>query len=79
MFRMVAACPQCRGRGKLITKKCTDCRGSGRKPVAKQVESKFRPGFVRGKWSGLPKRASRQLRSFAQRQRTSRRLACGHS
>ena len=48
MFRMVAACPQCRGRGKLITKKCTDCRGSGRKPVAKQVEVKIPAGVREG-------------------------------
>ncbi len=48
MFRMVAACPQCRGRGKLITKKCTDCRGSGRKPVAKQVDVKIPAGVREG-------------------------------
>ncbi|MAV55254.1 MAG: molecular chaperone DnaJ [Phycisphaerae bacterium] len=48
MFRMVAACPQCRGRGKIITKKCADCRGGGRKPVAKKVEVKIPAGVREG-------------------------------
>lgn len=30
MFRMVTACPNCRGRGKIVKDKCETCRGKGR-------------------------------------------------
>ncbi len=30
MFRMVSACPTCRGRGTVVAERCDDCRGHGR-------------------------------------------------
>jgi len=48
MFRMVTACPQCNGRGKLITEKCPDCRGAGRVSVQRSLTVKIPPGIRDG-------------------------------
>ena len=42
MFRMVTACPHCRGRGNVILEKCADCRGAGGSPI--RSRSGCRPG-----------------------------------
>ena len=47
MFRMVTACPDCRGRGKVIVDKCADCRGAGRVPVRRRLNVKI-PAGVHG-------------------------------
>ncbi len=44
MFRMVTTCRACQGRGSVIAEKCTDCRGSGRVSVKRQLSIKVPPG-----------------------------------
>jgi molecular chaperone DnaJ len=48
MFRMVTACPHCRGRGKIVTDKCPDCRGKGRISVKRRLSVKIPPGIHDG-------------------------------
>jgi molecular chaperone DnaJ len=48
MFRMVTACPHCRGRGNVILEKCPDCRGSGRVSVKRAINVKIPPGVQSG-------------------------------
>lgn len=48
MFRMVTACPHCRGRGKVIVDKCTECRGQGRVSIARALTVKIPPGIKSG-------------------------------
>jgi molecular chaperone DnaJ len=48
MFRMVTACPQCRGTGTVITDKCGDCRGNGRVSVKRKLSVKIPPGVQDG-------------------------------
>lgn len=48
MFRMVTTCPHCRGRGKVVTDKCTDCRGTGRVSVKREITVKLPPGIHDG-------------------------------
>ncbi len=48
MFRMVTACPHCRGRGTIITEKCPDCRGKGRQPKKRKIAVKIPPGISSG-------------------------------
>jgi len=48
MFRMVTACPQCRGTGTVITDKCGDCRGNGRVSVKRNLSVKIPPGVQDG-------------------------------
>ncbi len=48
MFRMVSACPACRGRGTVITEKCEDCRGQGRTPVHRKLRVRIPAGIHDG-------------------------------
>jgi len=48
MFRMVSACPACRGRGTVITEKCEDCHGQGRTPVHRKLRVRIPAGIHNG-------------------------------
>ena len=48
MFRMVTTCPDCQGRGNIITERCVDCRGMGRVPVDRRLEVKIPAGIHDG-------------------------------
>lgn len=48
MFRMVTACPHCRGRGTMISEHCPDCRGRGRVSVKRKIEVKIPAGIHDG-------------------------------
>jgi molecular chaperone DnaJ len=48
MFRMVTACPNCRGRGKVIKDPCATCRGSGRQVKKRVVTVKIPAGVHEG-------------------------------
>lgn len=46
--RVVTACPSCRGRGQIIVKPCTGCRGTGRAPKRRVVNVKIPAGIHEG-------------------------------
>jgi molecular chaperone DnaJ len=48
MFRMVATCPNCSGRGNVITEKCPDCRGRGRVSVRRTLTVRIPAGIHDG-------------------------------
>ncbi len=48
MFRMVTACPECRGRRTIVKDKCPDCRGKGRVPTRRKVSVAIPPGVDDG-------------------------------
>lgn len=48
MFRMVTACPACRGRGTVITDLCETCRGKGRVPRKRTITVKIPAGISEG-------------------------------
>lgn len=48
MFRMVTACPQCRGRGTMIKDRCSECKGSGRTSVQRHLTIKIPAGISDG-------------------------------
>ncbi len=48
MFRMVTACPRCRGRGKVIKEHCDTCRGKGRVPKKRKLTVKIPAGVHEG-------------------------------
>lgn len=48
MFRMVTACPACRGRGTVIKEACPDCRGKGRVPKKRKLTVKIPAGVHDG-------------------------------
>ncbi|MEC7352805.1 MAG: molecular chaperone DnaJ [Planctomycetota bacterium] len=48
MFRMVTACPNCRGRGTVILEKCDDCRGVGRVSLSRTLEVQIPRGISEG-------------------------------
>lgn len=48
MFRMVTTCPHCRGRGNVVTEKCSDCRGAGRVSVKRAITVKLPAGIHDG-------------------------------
>ena len=48
MFRMVTACPNCRGRGKVIKDPCGSCRGTGRQLKKRIVTVKIPAGVHEG-------------------------------
>ncbi|MFG0331244.1 MAG: molecular chaperone DnaJ [Phycisphaerales bacterium] len=48
MFRMVTTCPQCKGRGTVVTSPCGECRGAGRVPTRRRLEVKIPPGIRAG-------------------------------
>jgi len=47
-FRMISECPQCIGRGTVITSPCPDCRGHGRRPERKTIEVSIPAGIHGG-------------------------------
>jgi len=48
MFRMVTACPHCRGRGTVIKDKCGTCHGKGRVPKDRKLTVKIPAGIHHG-------------------------------
>jgi len=48
MFRMVTTCPNCRGRGMVITEFCAECRGNGRVPKKRNLNVKIPAGISHG-------------------------------
>lgn len=48
MFRMVVACPDCRGSGQFVKEQCTACRGRGRVPKRRKLGVKIPPGIQHG-------------------------------
>jgi molecular chaperone DnaJ len=48
MFRMVTACPACRGRGTIIKEICENCRGKGRKSKNRRLTVKIPAGVSTG-------------------------------
>lgn len=48
MFRMVTTCPNCRGRGMVITEFCPECRGAGRVPRRRDLKVKIPAGISDG-------------------------------
>jgi molecular chaperone DnaJ len=48
MFRMVTACPACRGRGQVIKDFCESCKGKGRMPRKRTISVKIPPGVSDG-------------------------------
>jgi molecular chaperone DnaJ len=45
---MQTTCPSCRGRGTVVTEKCTDCRGNGRVSVKRNLTVKVPAGIQDG-------------------------------
>ncbi|MFI4898489.1 MAG: molecular chaperone DnaJ [Phycisphaerales bacterium JB059] len=48
MFRMVTACPHCRGRGTVVKDKCDTCRGKGRVSKKRKLTVKIPAGISDG-------------------------------
>jgi len=48
MFRMQTVCPHCKGRGTVVTEKCTNCRGNGRVSVKRKLTVKVPAGIQDG-------------------------------
>ena len=48
MFRMVTACPRCRGRGTVVSDPCDTCRGKGRVPKKRKLSVKIPAGVHEG-------------------------------
>jgi molecular chaperone DnaJ len=47
-FSMSSICPQCQGRGKVVTESCSDCKGAGRVKKKEQLTIKIPPGIDSG-------------------------------
>jgi molecular chaperone DnaJ len=47
-FTISTTCPQCRGQGRVITKPCTNCKGTGRAKIRKTVHLKIPAGVETG-------------------------------
>lgn len=47
-FSMASVCPQCRGRGKMVTEPCTSCAGQGRIKKKEQLTIKIPAGIDSG-------------------------------
>jgi len=48
MFRMVTACPACRGRGTMIKDKCETCKGKGRTSKSRSLSVRIPAGIQDG-------------------------------
>jgi molecular chaperone DnaJ len=48
IFQMVSTCPTCAGQGSVYQDKCTDCRGTGRKPKRRVLNVKIPAGIQDG-------------------------------
>lgn len=53
-FQMVQPCPACQGAGTIIEHKCSDCRGSGRRPKRRVLEVHVPPGIQDGQVIRVP-------------------------
>jgi molecular chaperone DnaJ len=47
-FQISAACPTCRGEGRIITDPCLECHGSGRTKTEKKITLRIPPGVDTG-------------------------------
>lgn len=54
MFRIVTACPACRGRGTIIKDFCESCRGKGRVSRKRKLAVKVPPGVSEGQAVRVP-------------------------
>jgi len=54
MFRMVTACPNCRGRGTVIKDKCDSCHGKGRIGKKRSLSVKIPAGIHDGQAVRVP-------------------------
>lgn len=54
MFRMVTACPACRGRGSVIKERCTNCHGKGRVGRTRKLSVKIPAGIHDGQAVRVP-------------------------
>jgi len=48
MFRMVTACPSCRGKGTVVSDPCTGCDGRGRRTVDRSLSVRIPAGIHHG-------------------------------
>ena len=48
LFQMVRTCPDYQGAGHIITEKCEDCRGTGLRPLDREIEIKVPAGIHDG-------------------------------
>ena len=48
MFRMVTACPSCKGTGSIVKEKCGDCTGKGRQSTKRKLSVKIPAGIHGG-------------------------------
>ncbi|MAY75849.1 MAG: molecular chaperone DnaJ [Phycisphaerae bacterium] len=48
MFRMVTACPTCRGTGQIVREKCSSCSGKGRQPTKRSLVVRVPAGIRDG-------------------------------
>jgi molecular chaperone DnaJ len=54
MFRMVTACPECRGRRTIVSDPCGECRGSGRTSTRRSLAVKIPMGISDGQVIRVP-------------------------
>jgi molecular chaperone DnaJ len=54
MFRMVTACPECRGRRVIVSDPCDECRGSGRMSARRSLAVKVPMGISDGQVIRVP-------------------------
>ncbi len=54
MFRMVTACPACRGQGKVVKDKCPGCKGTGQTPKKRTLSVKIPAGVQSGQYIRIP-------------------------
>ena len=47
-FSMSSICPQCQGRGRMVTSPCSECHGAGRKKEKQHITIKVPPGVDTG-------------------------------
>ncbi|MDP7029304.1 MAG: molecular chaperone DnaJ [Phycisphaerales bacterium] len=48
MFRMVTACPACRGKGRVVSDPCRSCDGQGRRSVERKLSVRIPAGIHHG-------------------------------
>ncbi|MHC4715701.1 MAG: molecular chaperone DnaJ [Planctomycetota bacterium] len=53
-FRIVRTCPDCRGKGRIISDPCPDCRGTGRMRKKRVLTLHVRPGVEDGQGLRVP-------------------------
>lgn len=53
-FQMVRTCPDCQGSGQIVREKCTDCGGTGRRPLHRKIEVNVPAGIREGQVIRVP-------------------------